>query len=90
MAKTPPFEMGRQHALERGPKTQTGMVEIQALNEIEYLDYLRGVKAGLDEIIGNATDSSVRAEKISEEEAYAQSYGLTPEIHTEFIGEDNA
>jgi hypothetical protein len=85
------YEMGRRHALERGPKTQAGIETIQSLNEVEYLDYLRGVKSGLNEIVSNA--AGIRKQKIipaiSEEEIHADLHYPNEIIHTEFIGEDN-
>lgn len=90
------YAMGRRHALERGPKTQAGIESIQGLNEIEYLDYLRGVKSGLDEIVSNAAGGIGKKKIISEDKiqrtlADQHPHGaiLDKLIHTEFIGEDN-
>jgi len=80
------YAMGRRHALERGPKTQAGIESIQGLNEIEYLDYLRGVKSGLNEIVSNA--AGIGEQKIIATKIHDLPYP-NEIIHTEFIGEDN-
>lgn len=72
------FTMGYHDAINRGPKTQAGILAVSNLSADEKLEYGRGIKAGMAEIHRpKLTASDIQAD-------------LDYPVHTEFIGEDNA
>jgi hypothetical protein len=47
------FITGYAHALERGPKSMEEINLVHSMDESDYVEYLRGQKAGLEKIIHN-------------------------------------